>query len=118
MFHLGYISHMSIFAIVIAIALVTQLRLLLQMYRICIMFQSNMAKKSAIIRRIDLRATMKMMARGSEVSIPRGEFTRQAILQAVKAFNKEAGWLEYSMEFDMDAAGNRFYRIERKLERE
>ncbi len=77
-----------------------------------------MAKKSTIVRRIDLRATMKVMERGSYVDIPRGEFTRQAIQQAVKVFNMEVGWLEYSVELDMDATGNRFYRIERKSERD
>ncbi|MDD7079908.1 MAG: hypothetical protein PUI06_04050 [Prevotella sp.] len=78
------------------------------------MLKRKTTKKSAIIKRIDLRATMNAMENDSSVTIPREAFTREAVTKAVKELNAKMGKTEYSFGYDIDAKGRRYFVIERK----
>lgn len=78
------------------------------------MLKRKTTKKSAIIKRIDLRATMNAMENDSSVTIPREAFTREAVTKAVKELNAKMEKTEYSFGYDIDAKGRRYFVIERK----
>ena len=81
---------------------------------ICIMLKRKTTKKSAIVKKIDLRATMAAMENDSSVTIPREAFTREAVTKAVKELNAKMEKTEYSFGYDIDAKGRRYFVIERK----
>ena len=78
------------------------------------MLKSKTTQKSAIIKRIDLRATMKTIQNDSSRTIPREAFTREGVTKAVKDLSAKMGKTEYSFGYDIDAKGRRYFVIERK----